>query len=68
MIFLGATKVRNGIYTYKGYDVYCCGYYHPDQCVWWEATNQQTGCADYHATTKREIMKMIDQDEMIENK
>lgn len=54
-------RIRSGIYEYKGYNIHNCGYHHPDHCVWWEAVDLKTGCADYHATTKRELMAMIDE-------
>lgn len=49
-----------GIISTKGiiYD----GYYHPDKCVWWEAVNEETGCADYHDTTLRRIIQEIDEE------
>lgn len=49
-------------YLYMGYEIYNVGYHAPDRCIWWEAVNIETGCADYHATTKRQIKKMIDED------
>lgn len=55
-----ARKIHRGKYKYKNYILLNYGYYPPDRCVWWEATNIETGYADYHANTKREIMKMID--------
>ena len=57
---MGATKISKGVYEYKGYRISKCGYHEPDHCVWWEAVKQSTGCADYHATTKKEIISMID--------
>lgn len=54
-------KISKGIYEYKGYRVSNCGYYQPDHCVWWEAVNIKNGCADFHATTKKEIQKLIDE-------
>ena len=57
-----AKKISKGIYEYKGYRIANCGYHHPDHCVWWEAVDKNTGCADYHATTKKKIMEMIDND------
>lgn len=57
---MGATKISKGVYEYKGYRISNCGYHEPDHCVWWEAVNQSTGCADYHATTKKRIISMID--------
>ena len=38
-------KVSTGHYKYKGYDIRFYGYHHPDKCVWWEAVNEETGCA-----------------------
>lgn len=59
---MGAIKVGRGRYKYKGYQLFNYAYYHPDHCVWWEATNIETGCADYHANTKKELMDMIDKE------
>lgn len=50
---MGAKKIHKGMYEYNGYRLYNCGYHHPDHCIWWEAVNMETGCADYHANTKR---------------
>jgi hypothetical protein len=63
-IGLGVTlkKVRNGKYEYKGLEIINHGYYSPERCVWWEAVNVETGCADYHAHSKREIKRLIDAD------
>lgn len=58
----GAKKLSKGIYEYKGYRIANCGYHHPDHCIWWEAVDKNTGCADYHANTKKELIKMIDDD------
>lgn len=55
-------KYINKGYEYRGYEICNYGYYSPDQCVWWEAVNIRTGCADYHATTKRDIKILIDED------
>lgn len=57
---MGATKIGIGHYRYKGYELFCYGYYSPDHCIWWEAINEETGCADYHEHTKKELMAMID--------
>lgn len=57
---MGAIKISKGIYEYKRYRISNCGYYQPDHCIWWEAVNKKTGCADYHATTKKDIIKLID--------
>jgi hypothetical protein len=47
-------------YLYKGYEIRNHGYYPPDKCIWWEAINIETGCADHHAHTKRDIKRLID--------
>lgn len=60
---MGAKRIGSGRYVYKGYQIYNYGYHHPDHCIWWEAVNIETGCADYHANTKRKLMKMIDKGE-----
>lgn len=60
---MGAKKISTGVYEYKGYRIAYQGYHAPDKCVWWEAVNEETGCADYHAQTKKEIMNMIDKEE-----
>lgn len=52
-------------YLYKGFEIINHGYYPPDKCVWWEAVDLKTGCADFHANTKREIKQMIDNDKLI---
>ena len=57
---MGATKISKGVYEYKGHRISNCGYHHPDHCVWWEAVDLKTGCADYHANTKKELMELID--------
>lgn len=58
-----AQKVSQGVYLYKNYRISNCGYHYPDHCVWWEAVNRDTGCADYHANTKRKLIDMIDEKE-----
>lgn len=49
-------------YEYKGFEIWNHGYFPPDKCIWWEAISKTTKCAEYHATTKRQIKKMIDKD------
>lgn len=48
-------------YFYRGYEVRNRGYHVPDRCIWWEAINIHTGCADHHAHSKQEIKELIDQ-------
>ena len=59
--FRRAKRIGNGHYLYKNYELANLGYHHPDHCIWWEATNLETDCADYHANTKQELMDLIDE-------
>ncbi len=54
-------RVDKGKYIYKGYLVINHGYYPPDKCVWWEAVNLETKCADHHSTTKKGLKQLIDE-------
>jgi hypothetical protein len=45
---------------YRGYRLVNHGYYPPDRCVWWQAENIQTGEADFHAHTMRDLKAQID--------
>lgn len=53
-------RIKSGVYEYRGYRVYCCGYHHPDHCVWWEACDAVTDAVMFHNTTKRDMKLMID--------
>ena len=55
-------KISQGHYKYQGYDIQCHGYFPPDRCIWWEATDEESGYADYHGTTLASIIKDIDED------
>jgi hypothetical protein len=44
---------------YRGYTIRNHGYYPPDKCIWWEAVNDETGCADFHAHRLKDIIQMI---------
>ncbi len=55
-------KVSKGKYLYNGYSVYNIGYYPPDQRVVWEGMNLETGEADYHGYSKKEVKGYIDED------
>jgi hypothetical protein len=54
-------RIRSGKYLYRGYEVTNLGYHPPDRCVWWEAVDEVTKEASFHATTKWEIKMMIDE-------
>lgn len=58
---IGRGKYYIKISKYE-YEVYNHGYYPPDQCVWWEATSLQTSCADFHATTKKDLLAMMQEE------
>ncbi len=47
-------------YEYLGYEIRNHGYYPPDKKVWWEAVNLETGGADFHANTLRDLRLLID--------
>lgn len=53
-------KITNGKYKYRGWIVASVGYYPPDHCVVWEGYDPETGCADFHAFSKKVIKKLID--------
>jgi hypothetical protein len=53
-------KIISKGYLYRGYEIRNHGYYPPDQCIWWEAIDIKTGCADFHEHTKRNIIKSYD--------
>lgn len=55
-------RISSGHYKYRGYDIRNHGYYEPDKCIWWEAINEETQCADYHYHRLRDIIKAIDED------
>lgn len=57
-----AKKIHAGRYEYKGYELLNCGYHHPDHCIWWQAINMKTGCADYSCHTKKELIEEIEMD------
>lgn len=57
---MNAKKNGDGTYNYKGYELQNCGYHSPDKCTWWQAIDLKTGCADFHETTKKHLMKAID--------
>ena len=57
-----AIKISKGLYEYKGYRISNCGCHEPGHCIWWKAVDMKTGCADYHATTKKFLMEQIDDD------
>ena len=61
----GIKQIQNGRfirrgYAYRGYELRNHGYYPPDKCRWWEAINIETGEADFHAHTRRELCRLID--------
>jgi hypothetical protein len=46
---------------YRGYTIRNRGYYPPDKCVWWEAVNDETNEADFHAHRLKDVIKMINE-------
>ena len=56
-------KISRGKYYVKigehEYELYNYGYYPPDKCVWWEAINLKTNEADFHETTKKDLLQTM---------
>ncbi len=52
----GKYFVRIGEYEYE---IYNHGYYAPDKCIWWEATNLKTNEADFHEHSKSQLLKTM---------
>lgn len=57
-------KLRTGQYRYGKWIIICHGYYSPDKCVMWEATNEETQDSDYHYPTLRQVVREIQEDEL----
>jgi hypothetical protein len=55
-----ATKISKGEYLYRGFRVYCFGYYEPEHRVVWEAVEESTGDGVAHGYSKRAVMNEID--------
>ncbi len=53
-------RIRAGKYIYRGYDIYCCGYYPPEHRVVWEAVDEN-GCGFAHHYSLKGVKKLIDQ-------
>lgn len=56
-----AKRIRAGKYIYRGYEIYCLGYYPPEQRVVWEAVDEN-GCGFAHYYSLKGVKKLIDQD------
>jgi len=56
-------RISTGKYFVKigehEYEIYNHGYYAPDKCIWWEATNLKTNEADFHEHTKTQLIKTM---------
>ena len=46
---------------YRGYTIWNHGYHTPYKCIWWEAVNNETGNADFHAKRLKDIIPMINE-------
>lgn len=55
-----AKKIKSGEYYYRGYKIYCLGYYEPDQKIVWEGLDEATGEGVAHGFTKKSVMVEID--------
>jgi hypothetical protein len=54
-----AKKISKGEYIYRGFRVYCFGYYEPEQRVVWEAVDS-IGDGVAHGFSKKSVMRAID--------
>lgn len=61
---VNAKRLGNGVYEYQGYKFANCGHYMSDYKVWWVAVNIRTGYITFFANSKKELMQMIDKDEL----
>lgn len=61
---VNAKRLGNGVYEYQGYKLANCGHYMSDYKVWWVAVNIRTGYITIFANSKKELMQMIDKDEL----
>lgn len=59
-----AKRLANGVYEYQGYKLANCGHYMSDYKVWWVAVNIKTGYISFFANSKKELMQIIDKDEL----
>lgn len=63
-LFAVCHRIGRGNYLYKygthEYEIINHGYYPPDKCIWWEAVNLKTNEADFHETTKKHLLKTME--------
>ncbi len=52
-----ATKISKGEYIYRGYRIYCFGYYEPEHRVVWEAVDPETGDGVAYGFTRTRARK-----------
>lgn len=53
-------RLSKGHYLYRGYNIVCVGYYHPEHRVAWEAHNDN-GYGVAHGFSLREVKLWIDE-------
>lgn len=56
-------KVRKGKYLYRGYEIQCIGYYHPEKRIVWEANFKGEIDAAFHGFSLKEVKVLIDNHE-----
>ena len=52
-------KLKKGRYLYRGYEIWCVGYYHPEHRVCWECVDEY-GDGFGHGYTLNECKHWID--------
>lgn len=55
-------KISAGHYKYRGFDIICVGYYHPEHRVCWEAVEHDGISGFAHGYTLKEVKNLIDFD------
>lgn len=52
-------KISKGHYKYRGFEIVCVGYYHPEHRICWEAIDEN-GCGFAHSFSLKETKFWID--------
>lgn len=54
-------RISKGHYIYRGYKIYCVGYYPPERRVTWEAADHD-GSGFAHSFSLSDTKRLIDED------
>lgn len=53
-------KISRGHYKYRGFEISCVGYYHPEHRICWEAIDTDGLSGFAHSYTLEGVMREID--------